>query len=740
MNLNTTIPLVALALTTVSAVLIYIKNPERRASLLGMVGVLLILLAEFATFMANRAELPSRTLFWARFVFAALCLLPANGTLFTLMLARKNFKESVSNWRGYLAILYIIGGFFLLFVTSDRFITVRYFPRYGVVYPLGAIGRYFLVFLLLSHVIILINLESTLRYARGSFRSAIKVPFLGLIIGVFYIIVAASYMLMYSRLNLSLLTIGCAIIAVLAGLFIYYLIKNQLMQAEIQVGRQVVYSSVMVLIVGGYLIFIGLVVKLIQILGTSPKLFVSILASFAVICIMMAIVASESLRKRIKTFIDRNFYRNKYDYREEWSKLSDEMSSIMSTEELLTTIINSIANIMFINKIAIFLEDNLDPERLVLRKSQNLSLDRTLGIAKNSKFLDWLWRSGEPLELERLREDVETQELFEQHAALFSSLEAVVWVPLIARRKLIGVLSLGGKSNGERFSKEDFELLEIIANQSSIAIQNAKLSEELIVSKELESFHKVSSFVIHDLKNAISMLSMMVKNSETNLNNAEFQQDMLATISNAIERMQALISRISTVPKEMVPNFQYCDLNSLIKGVIEEMEISRLAQIDVKTEFGRIPPVVLDPELIRKVIVNLVNNAIEAMPSGGRLELVTRGSGKKAISSEDSDIGQSAESGEFVEITVSDTGSGIPIEMIQDGLFKPFKTTKNKGLGIGLFQCKEIITLHRGKIEVESEVHKGTTFSIKLPVTKAAEDSFISTSQSEVVEVEESVK
>ncbi|HDI52389.1 MAG TPA: GAF domain-containing protein, partial [Bacteroidetes bacterium] len=317
-----------------------------------------------------------------------------------------------------------------------------------------------------------------------------------------------------------------------------------------------------------------------------------------------------------------------------------------------------------------------------------------------------------------------------------------VWVPLIARRKLIGVLSLGGKSNGERFSKEDFELLEIIANQSSIAIQNAKLSEELIVSKELESFHKVSSFVIHDLKNAISMLSMMVKNSETNLNNAEFQQDMLATISNAIERMQALISKISTVPKEMVPNFQYCDLNSLIKRVIEEMEISRLAQVDVKTEFGRIPPVVLDPELIRKVIVNLVNNAIEAMPSGGRLELVTRGSGKKAISSEDSDIGQSVEPGEFVEITVSDTGSGIPIEMIQDGLFKPFKTTKNKGLGIGLFQCKEIITLHRGKIEVESEVHKGTTFSIKLPVTKAAEDSasFISTSQSEVVEVEESVK
>ncbi|RKY89789.1 hypothetical protein DRQ15_08730, partial [candidate division KSB1 bacterium] len=219
----------------------------------------------------------------------------------------------------------------------------------------------------------------------------------------------------------------------------------------------------------------------------------------------------------------------------------------------------------------------------------------------------------------------------------------------------------------------------------------------------------------------------------------EFQQDMLATISNAIERMQALISRISTVPKEMVPNFQYCDLNSLIKGVIEEMEISRLAQIDVKTEFGRIPPVVLDPELIRKVIVNLVNNAIEAMPSGGRLELVTRG-GKKITSSGDSDIGQSAEPGEFVEITVSDTGSGIPIEMIQDGLFKPFKTTKNKGLGIGLFQCKEIITLHRGKIEVESEVHKGTTFSIKLPVTKAAEDSFISTSQSEVVEVEESVK
>jgi len=288
-------------------------------------------------------------------------------------------------------------------------------------------------------------------------------------------------------------------------------------------------------------------------------------------------------------------------------------------------------------------------------------------------------------------------------------------VPMIIQTKFMGIFIIGEKNPEGSYSKEDFDLLETLANQSSVAILNAQLNEDLLISREMESFHKLSSFVLHDLRNSTSMLSMIINNAERNWDNQQFQKDMLITISNTVNKMKSLISKISSLPDNLEPRRQMVQINDMIKKVLDETKIEELNSIKLKDDLQQLPMLSVDPDQIQKVIENLVINALEALPRGGSLKISTklvhnhrnRHAGNGRANSENS----------FAEIDITDTGSGMTEDFIQNHLFKPFQTTKKKGLGIGLYQCKEIITAHGGTIEVKSQENEGTSFKILLPTS-----------------------
>jgi hypothetical protein len=335
-----------------------------------------------------------------------------------------------------------------------------------------------------------------------------------------------------------------------------------------------------------------------------------------------------------------------------------------------------------------------------------------LRISQSSDFLDWLFVLSQPIKLNDPRMEKNISTAFQGERDRFRELGLAVLVPLVTKRKLVGLLALGPARLGQSYSPVDLELLEAVGNHLSMTVLNATLSQELVINRELEFMHKVSSFVVHDLKNSVSTLSMLLENAANNMKDPQFRQSMLRTIAATVERMNGLMTRIRTMPKDLELNRRAEDINRIIQEVVSKTKIDQLDRIEYQEDLHDIPLTSVDRTYLEKVLTNLLINAVEAMPSGGRMKVTTRiaqnGAGPGG--------GDQTPAGRWVQIEVADNGQGMTREFIQQRLFRPFQTTKEKGLGIGLYQCREAVEAHGGRIEVTSDERKGTVFTVHLPV------------------------
>jgi len=224
-------------------------------------------------------------------------------------------------------------------------------------------------------------------------------------------------------------------------------------------------------------------------------------------------------------------------------------------------------------------------------------------------------------------------------------------------------------------------------------VLSLKLSEQLSTAQEMAAIGRVSTFVIHDLKNHVSNLSLMMDNARDHIDNPEFQSDMLETLDETVGKMKGLIARLKNIKEAKQMNFVPCDLTEVVRRGIKdvgspEMLVAREQQV----------PVCIDMAEIEKVVHNLLLNAYEAE------------SNKDAVTVE---VGKQDGAAYFA---VTDHGRGMSEDFIRNRLFKPFQSTKWHGFGIGLYQCRHIIETHGGTIEVLSKEGEGSTFRVQLPL------------------------
>ncbi len=708
MNVYAIISLIAFITSLILAITFVALAPRRMVGRIFFSGTLFLLVLEFSLFMIFLQKDAAKVTFWAKLATASLCFLPPTWALISLVYGRSDYRELLKRRIWYLSLVYVISlVFFILFWKNQFFSLPRSFS--GDIFLISSFGRYFLIFALLNTVSILINLENTLRFSRISSRKAKRAPLYVLIGSFLFWIYAISQMLMYSRISNHLAVLGFLIIILTNVMMFFYSIRYGLSQLEVSLGREVFYSSAFIFIVGLYLLVIGMVGKIVQLAGGSINLYFSVIAAFIVLCLLIATLVSKSLKERIKIFIDRNFYKNRYNYREQWCQFSESLSTVVNMNDLLSTIRDYMVRTFSLHQAAILLLDEFKGS-FGIATAKNFMSDHSAMIQANSEFIDWLFRHGEAINVQVLFEQFAFNE---NEAGIFKGLNAVVCVPMITQRKFVGILIVGEKENAENYSKEDFELLETLANQSSVAILNAKLTEDLMVSRELASYHKLSSFVLHDLRNSVSMLSMATQNARVHWDNQDFQKDMLMTITNTIEKMKQLVSKISSVSSKLSLNLQMLKINELIERVLDS-KFTETSEIKIEKIFEDIPMVTVDSEIIERVIENLLINAIEALPKGGEIRIAT-----KLIHQPSNSIHTKKE---LAEIEIADNGFGMSEDFIQNRLFKPFQTTKKKGLGIGLYQCREMIRAHGGTIEVKSKVNEGTQFKILLPVANGYYD------------------
>jgi putative PEP-CTERM system histidine kinase len=271
---------------------------------------------------------------------------------------------------------------------------------------------------------------------------------------------------------------------------------------------------------------------------------------------------------------------------------------------------------------------------------------------------------------------------------------------LTAGERVLGAVLLADRVNGAPYTVEELELLKCIGDQITSVLLNLRLANEVVRAREMEAFRTMSAFFVHDLKNAAASLNLMLKNLPAHFDDPQFREDTLRGVGNTARRIDETIARLSALRQR--PEFRPADmdLSQIVADAIAGLD--GLGAVEITTDLPPVPEIRADREQIRSVVTNLLLNARDAMGQDGTIRVRT-----------DSADGR-------VALTVADNGCGMTPAFLKDSLFRPFQTTKTKGLGIGMFQSRMVVEAHGGSIQVDSEAGKGTTVRVSFPAKNAS--------------------
>ncbi|MBI2877032.1 MAG: PEP-CTERM system histidine kinase PrsK [Candidatus Tectomicrobia bacterium] len=640
---------------------------------------------------------PPAMLFWSRVALAGEILAPVNWLLFSLTFARGTSRQALSRWQVPLLAIGALSLAFLVLLPSENFLRLPEppaLPAGGFI--LGESGKAFHIFSLLCSVLILLNLESTLLGSRGSQREQIKYTVLGVGLIFAFFVYLASQRLLFPVLSVDPLLPQSMVLLLALGILTFGHGPTRLKEMDLCLSRPMAYRFFMLSAVGTYLLATGLAGEAMRRLGWEPGFTLKVFLAFASGLGMAALLLSEKVRRKAQAYITRHFYRERYDYRAEWLRFTAELGSEIAEEDLGASILEAMAETFGVEEVSLWSYEESQGE---LQWSGGIRLPRGGPVRVSHPLTDYLREHREPIEVHRLRDDSRHAHLYQEVQTLFEATRARICMPLVTGERVIGVVTLGEEITGRPFDEEDFSLLKTMTAQAASVLSQARLFQESIVSREMEAFHRLSSFVLHDMKNLVSMLSLMTQNAREHFGNPEFQQEAFQTVSEAVDKMNRLIASLSDLPRGAKLMRKPEDLNALAEETISQFHGNGYSRIEIRKVLGPVGLVEIEREGIERVLVNLLQNAAEALAPGkpGTIEVRT-----------------STENG-WAVLTISDNGCGMSQEYLERSLFRPFRSTKRYGLGIGLFQCRTIVAGHGGQIEAESREGSGTTFRVRLP-------------------------
>jgi len=550
---------------------------------------------------------------------------------------------------------------------------------------LNATGRVGTIVELLLTVGILVGLESCLRTARGDNRRRVKYLVLGLG-GIFLIrFYVLSQMLLFQGIVPLHFKMTCATLFVGNLLLALPITRDQLRGVRMTVSRQMLYRSAMIGVLGVYLFTVAALGSLLTYLAIPEETFWGSVVVFVSALALSAILLSDRLRWRLKRFIALNFYRSRYDYRQQWVAFTKRMSSLLTAEEIARELLDGVTETIGASTGAVYLSEVGDARYRLCGHVGDAAYAAVVDRA--SPLLTWLGSQEAPA---RPPAEIAASTLSVQ-------LTSVVVAPLRWRANMIGLIVLGPERSGADYTVDDLVFLATVAEQAAGTMVTARLSESMAQAREMETFDKVTATVVHDIKNSVSALALLSKNALKNFDDPEFQRDTMTTLSRTVERMRRLLTRLSA-PMADAPTTlaEPVDLSRLVREATTALATE--SRIRLVRDLDPTRKVAADRDALLRVIENLVTNAVEAIEGEGTIAITLAEADGRAV------------------LTVNDTGCGISEDFMQRHLFSPMRSTKKGGWGIGLYHSKQIIEHYHGTITVDSVEGHGTTFTVTLPI------------------------
>ena len=660
-------------------------------------GMAVLAFESFCFGLAGDGLLADTTAYWQSIALCAMSLLPGIWLLFSVTYSRGNYRQFLSKWglalcASFLLPIGLVAGFRSQLVVISPDNTGKWLLR------LGTPGLALVLIFLLSSVLVVMNLETTFRASVGTMRWRIKFMVLGL--GVLFAARAytSSQLLLFHSIHPPLQQLNSGALLLACLLILRSLFRTGHFEVSVFPSQSVLHNSLTIFLAGAYLIIVGVLAKLVAFLGGDASFERKAFLVLVSLVLLTVLLLSDRVRLYTKRFVSRHFQRPLYDYRTVWRTFAESTAECVEQTDLCGRVVKLVSEIFQALSVSIWLIDE-KKEKILFGASTSLSRadagNLTLSPADAAEVISALSHHPDPIDIDSSNE-VWAAALRRSHPYEFREGGNRACVPLIAAGDLLGILVLGDRVGGVTFSIQDFDLLKSASDQAAASLLNIELSHRLSQAKQLEAFQAMSAFFVHDLKNTASTLSLMLQNLPIHYQDPKFREDALRGISKTVDHINDLISRLTVLRHDLDVKASECDLNELISETLKGQD--KIPGIELVKQFDQIPKVRVDRSQIQRVLTNLVLNAREALPCGGKIRIETSQRNGWAV------------------LAVADNGCGMSPEFMSGSLFRPFSTTKKKGIGIGMFHCKMIVEAHHGRIEVESELGKGTAFRVLLPL------------------------
>lgn len=487
-----------------------------------------------------------------------------------------------------------------------------------------------------------------------------------------------------------------ALPALLAAGFIALGARRGSESLRLRPSQAVAFQSVSLLLIGGYLLTMVGIAQWLSYRGGNFGAVMQLVFVLAASLFALVVLPSRRLRGWLRVTLAKHLFQHRYDYRVEWLRFTRTMGQGgAQTASLPERIIRAVADITD------------SPAGMLLTEGDEGEFELAAR---------WQWPTvdvpAEPLPYATVRffeqrayvADLDEQRVGAGHGApipgwVLAETRAWAMVPLLHFERLVGMVVLARPAHVRRLDWEDFDLLRVAGQQLASYIAEQSGQEALAEASRFDEFNRRIAFVMHDIKNLASQLSLLVRNAELHAENPEFRADMLVTLRNSSDKLNALLARLSRYGRAQVEALEPVMVDEVARVVAAQFAGRHQVEV-VETRPCRIAA---RRDLLEQVLVHLVQNAVDASPPDSPVFLNVTIDGL------------------FGEIEVLDSGAGMSPEFVRSRLFKPFDSSKPGGFGIGAYEARELVRAMGGRLAVESREGLGSRFTIRLPLAEAAE-------------------
>lgn len=543
-------------------------------------------------------------------------------------------------------------------------------------------------------VALLVAVEQLYRNFPIDSRWSIKPLCLGLAAAGFFDVFVFSDAVLYRRFELSLWGARALAWALVMPLVAVSASRSHAWDFRIAVSREIVFHTTALAVVGGFLLAVAGAGYWVRYFGGDWGRVLQVLLVFCGVLGAAVLVFSGAFRARIRVVVSKHFFRYRYDYRTEWLRFIRILAGGGTSGDFNAAVIRALADLVESPGGLLFLRTSGGRFAATGRLNHpQVDADE----AADSAFVAFLESRQWIVDLEEYRSRPSMYTGYEQPGWLEWVPDAWLIVPLFVEEELVGFVVLLTARAPVTIDWEVLDLLKTAARQAAVYLARMRASEALLEAQKFDSFNRMSAFVVHDLKNLVAQLQLMLRNAERHRDNPEFQQDMLDTVRHVQDRMKGLMTQLQE--KKSIDPRKPVAVGELVYRIATAKKHQAPA-VSVSVE-GK-PVVMAHAERLERVIGHLVQNALDAVDEAG---IVT--------------VSVVCE-GQSVGIRVADNGRGMSAQFVRERLFRPFQTTKDAGMGIGAFEAQQYIAELGGTIQVDSELGRGTRMCVRLPGVESA--------------------